>query len=165
MVESGWQDFLPTSVPVRRRARQAQGDRLRGIALVLCNALVIPAARRADWYARRVGVAAAREINEIPAARQSNDESRVRAAGISLRRRAPVPAVGCVRSHAVGLASFTEARGGLNGPEEPGSTAFKRSTRSQANRLEPGIRCNPALRRTIGMASSRHGAKSPCRPS
>ena|SRR6185437_6579066 len=44
----------------------------------------IPAARRADWYARRVGVAAAREINEIPAARQSNDESRVRAAGISV---------------------------------------------------------------------------------
>src|SRR6185437_7441694 len=44
---------------------------------------VIPAARRADWYARRVGVAAAREINEIPAARQSTDGSRVRAAGIS----------------------------------------------------------------------------------
>src|SRR6185312_11321960 len=43
---------------------------------------VIPAARRADWYARRVGVAAAREINEIPAARQSTDESRVRAAGV-----------------------------------------------------------------------------------
>src|SRR6185437_3475547 len=48
---------------------------------------VIPAARRADWYARRVGVAAAREINEIPAARQSTDESRVRAAGIRCDRR------------------------------------------------------------------------------
>src|SRR6185312_9668334 len=43
---------------------------------------IIPSARRADWYARRVGVAAAREINEIPAAQQSTDESRVRAAGI-----------------------------------------------------------------------------------
>ena len=32
---------------------------------------VIPGARRADWYARRVGVAAAREINTIPADRPS----------------------------------------------------------------------------------------------
>src|SRR6185312_14075452 len=44
---------------------------------------LIPAARRADWYARRVGVAAAREIKEIPAARQSTDESSVRAAGVT----------------------------------------------------------------------------------
>lgn len=43
---------------------------------------VIPTARRADWYARRVGVAAAREINEIPAARPPTEESRLRAAGI-----------------------------------------------------------------------------------
>ncbi len=43
---------------------------------------IIPAARRADWYARRVGVAAAREIDKIPAARRSPEESRLRAAGI-----------------------------------------------------------------------------------
>ena len=41
---------------------------------------VIPAARRADWYARRVGVAAAREIKKIPAARRPTNESRFRAA-------------------------------------------------------------------------------------
>src|SRR6185437_5057488 len=51
--------------------------------VALAESRLIPAARRADWYARRVGVAAAREINEIPAARQATDESRVRAAGMS----------------------------------------------------------------------------------
>jgi hypothetical protein len=30
---------------------------------------VIPVGVNADWYARRVGVAAAREINKIPAGR------------------------------------------------------------------------------------------------
>src|SRR6185437_15896823 len=39
--------------------------------------------REASPYSIRVGVAAAREINEIPAARQSTDESRVRAARMS----------------------------------------------------------------------------------
>src|SRR6185437_3807402 len=53
--------------------------------------ILIPAARRAGWYARRVGVAAAREINEIPAARQSTDESRVRAAGMTAFRCAAMP--------------------------------------------------------------------------
>ena len=48
---------------------------------------LIPAARRADWYARRVGVAAAREINEIPAARRPTDESRLRGAGIRRSKR------------------------------------------------------------------------------
>jgi hypothetical protein len=46
-----------------------------------CN--IIPAARRADWYARRVGVAAAREINEIPAARRPTNPPTPRATGIS----------------------------------------------------------------------------------
>ena len=44
--------------------------------------VLIPAARRADWYARRVGVAAARKINKIPAARRPTNESRLRAAGM-----------------------------------------------------------------------------------
>src|SRR5579871_3078922 len=44
---------------------------------------IIPAARRVDRYARRVGVAAAREINNIPARRPSDEESMSRRAGIS----------------------------------------------------------------------------------
>ena len=43
---------------------------------------VIPVAPTGDWYARRVGVAAAREINMIPAGRPLNRESKVRPAGI-----------------------------------------------------------------------------------
>jgi hypothetical protein len=43
-----------------------------------------PIARRADWYARRVGVAAARKINTIPAARHSMEESMPRAAGVKV---------------------------------------------------------------------------------
>jgi hypothetical protein len=49
----------------------------------------IIAARRADWYARRDASgtrhAAAREINEIPAARRPTDEARLRAAGLMSR--------------------------------------------------------------------------------
>jgi hypothetical protein len=44
---------------------------------------VIPVSPSGRWYARRVGVAAAREINEIPAGRPPTEESRLRAAGIS----------------------------------------------------------------------------------
>ena len=51
---------------------------------------MIPAARRADWCARRVGVAAAREINEIPAARRPTEESRFRAAGMKLETIVPL---------------------------------------------------------------------------
>ena len=47
---------------------------------------VIPVAPTGDWYARRVGVAAAREINMIPAGRLLNRESKVRPAGISHER-------------------------------------------------------------------------------
>ena len=43
---------------------------------------LIPVAPTGDWYARRVGVAAAREINMIPAGRPLNRESKVRPAGI-----------------------------------------------------------------------------------
>ena len=43
---------------------------------------IIPVAPTGDWYARRVGVAAAREINMIPAGRPLNRESKVRPAGI-----------------------------------------------------------------------------------
>jgi hypothetical protein len=43
---------------------------------------IIPVSAGADWYARRVGVAAAREINKIPAGRLSNEESIFRPAGI-----------------------------------------------------------------------------------
>jgi hypothetical protein len=50
---------------------------------------VIPAALGADWYARGVGGAAAREINKIPAARLSIEESMFRAAGISCHRQGP----------------------------------------------------------------------------
>jgi hypothetical protein len=46
---------------------------------------IIPAAQRADRYARRVDVAAAREINKIPAVRHSTDASILRAAGVSVR--------------------------------------------------------------------------------
>ena len=47
------------------------------------NPLVIPISVDADWYARRVGVAAAREIKEIPAGRPSREEPVVRPAGIT----------------------------------------------------------------------------------
>jgi hypothetical protein len=58
---------------------------------------LIPAARRADWYARGVGGAtehakegAAREINKIPAARRLIEESMFRTAGITAPLR-PLP--------------------------------------------------------------------------
>jgi hypothetical protein len=50
---------------------------------------IIPAAQGADWYARGVGGAAAGEINKIPAARPSIEESMFRAAGISCHRQGP----------------------------------------------------------------------------
>jgi hypothetical protein len=56
-------------------------------ALIRVVRNVIPAARRADWYARGVGGAAAREIKKIPAARPLIEESMFRAAGISLVHR------------------------------------------------------------------------------
>src|SRR6185437_15578900 len=82
--------YFASDIP--RNRKSALGHQLRRICLYirLCRLQqVIPAARRADWYARRVGVAAAREINVIPAARQSTDESRVRAAGIMTLRVNP----------------------------------------------------------------------------
>src|ERR1700751_3028325 len=52
------------------------------------------AANRIAWYARRVGVAAGREINKIPARRPSTEESILRRAGISRRRcEGPAPAL------------------------------------------------------------------------
>jgi len=78
-VRSLWQRV---AVPVAALERLAEADAFGSLGM-------IPAARRADWYARRVaqGVrfAAAREINDIPAARQSTDESRLRAAGMTRR--------------------------------------------------------------------------------
>jgi hypothetical protein len=50
---------------------------------------VIPISVDADWYARRVGVAAAREINTIPARRPSTEQSILRRAGM---RRTALPA-------------------------------------------------------------------------
>ena len=44
---------------------------------------LIPVVPTDDWYARRVGVAAAREINEIPAGRPLEQESKVRPAGMT----------------------------------------------------------------------------------
>ncbi len=44
---------------------------------------VIPVSIYADWYACRVGVAAAREINTIPAGRHATEESIFRPAGMS----------------------------------------------------------------------------------
>jgi hypothetical protein len=56
---------------------------------------LIPAAQGADWYARRVGVAAARDINTMPAARHSTRRSIVRAAGIPrFRRNLGIPRAG-----------------------------------------------------------------------
>jgi prepilin-type N-terminal cleavage/methylation domain-containing protein len=43
---------------------------------------MIPIGVNAEWYARRVGVAAAREINKIPAGRPSTDGSTLRPAGM-----------------------------------------------------------------------------------
>ena len=53
--------------------------------------LVIPVVPTDDWYARRVGVAAAREINEIPAGRPLEQESKVRPAGITYDPERPAP--------------------------------------------------------------------------
>src|SRR5579863_4040289 len=56
---------------------------LRGADRPALDWHIISAGRKADWYARRVGVAAAREINDIPARRPSDEESMSRrAAGI-----------------------------------------------------------------------------------
>ena len=46
---------------------------------------LIPVVPTDDWYSRRVGVAAARKINEIPAGRPLEPESKVRPAGINRR--------------------------------------------------------------------------------
>jgi FMN phosphatase YigB (HAD superfamily) len=70
---------------------------------------VMPAARRADWYARRVGVAAAREINKIPAARRPAGESRLRAAGIRMAGAAGCQAVHLPCPNAVRLARKANA--------------------------------------------------------
>src|SRR6185312_9105529 len=66
---------------------------------------MIPSARRADWYARRVGVAAAREINVIPAARQSTNESRLRAAGMTAYGQGRNP--GLVSGHGMVAARYS----------------------------------------------------------
>jgi hypothetical protein len=52
---------------------------------------VIPISVNADWYARRVGVAAAREINKIPARRPSTEESVLRRVGITTPMRVARP--------------------------------------------------------------------------
>jgi hypothetical protein len=61
---------LPTVAAV------GMGARINRVGQHVEKTAVIPAARRADWYARGVGGAAACEINRIPAARppgQSQD--------------------------------------------------------------------------------------------
>jgi hypothetical protein len=65
---------LFVSVVVVERRNESMGARRRQI---------IPAAQRADWYARGVGGAAACEINKIPADRPLIEESMFRAAGIT----------------------------------------------------------------------------------
>ena len=45
--------------------------------------LLIPVSINADWYARRIGVAAARKTNEIPAGRPCAEKSIFRPAGMS----------------------------------------------------------------------------------
>jgi hypothetical protein len=46
------------------------------------NARLIPVGGDDDWYARRVGVAAVREINKMPAGRPSAEEPIFRPAGM-----------------------------------------------------------------------------------
>jgi len=53
---------------------------------LLTTATVIPAAQRADFYARGVGGTAERQINRIPAARRLTKEAQLRAVGINHRK-------------------------------------------------------------------------------
>ena len=81
----GWRDGTLTAVWVSDRSIPSRR-----------TAALIPEARRADWYARGLvghlppsGGAGAREINEIPAGRQSTRESISWAAGMTPEVRAP----------------------------------------------------------------------------
>jgi hypothetical protein len=76
---------------------------------------LIPAAQRADWYARRVGVAAARENNMIPAVRHSTRRSIVRAAGISTAEASGAEGFCLVRGQRLPLVRLHLKIKGVNG--------------------------------------------------
>src|SRR5690349_24909334 len=70
-----------------RHSPQSEGGAFVGLDWDLgrnpAKQALIPAARRAGWYARGVGGAAAGGVNRIPAARPAGNRSVVRAGGIN----------------------------------------------------------------------------------